>query len=854
MELDIIEELNKCEGYQVALLSTYSCDINFINKIIVSRLLDKNCNKIILFVDRGMLTENLKRDKNVRLGSDYIINPIKSDYAFHPKVFLLLGKEKAKVIIGSGNLTCAGMLSNNEVFAEFEYSKDRIEHLEIIKRAYNMFLNIAKMNPYPLQNEVLDSIHDYDYLKDLSVQNDSLCFIDNYIESISGQVFKNINESIRSIDIIVPYFDSKCIAVKKLIEHLKVNECRVFVQNGKSKLKPSNLPTDSMAYSFENFNCNNKFYHAKVFVFYGEKSDYILYGSTNCSNQALFSNYEIGNYEACILEKGNKGDFNYFFDWIKDSKELILSEYSSIENSEKFTYCNTFFEYAILNEDELVIELHQNKIIPVEEVRINNIIAPFTQFEGRIIITLKSNLDNYIANDLSFKIFVLEKGHNSFELTGWYLNKQSLMLTLENKKEIIKQMILNGQWDTDLSCILGIIGEFQEKSCWNYEDLTKSEEYIKKKLESEKEINNVNDNIEDYIVEENSDMYFINTFNSKSIIHIFYNMSIKRLTEIKLSSNNSMNKENLQIHTKTIEVDFTEYEIKWLNKQLKSLIKYYYLSFEDNNYMSDVPWDSFWEKNMAVLEFAYSLVESNAYKDFQSKNNIQLPLHDSELIKMYVALINSLVLYKKQDNLTEKSKQAIYKMGTYSIVWTYNHSVSLSDEGKIEAKKILDMLRKIISDDIWFRDNYVSISPLLEEFSLSNTIYSKIDMIECFEKLFDYYTIKSATNKLKAILGMPFVILNESKPEIIIQYPNNEEFQPYKGLFKEKIREVIIILRKIESVERSNSLTVTIVASKGNIEKYTICVSHNLYRMKEIINYRNGKMATYSTDRIKWRL
>lgn len=858
MELiDIIKELNMSNGYQVALMSTYSCDISFINKVIITKLLDQGCNKIVLFVDRRMLTENLIQNGNVTIGSKYIINPIKTDYAFHPKVFLLLGKDKAKVMIGSGNLTCAGMLSNTETFTKYEYDESNTEHLGMIKNALDMFKNIAKENYFPLQDKVFEAITEFKYLNRDIQKNRTIWWMDNCREEIVKQVLAQVNEKIKSLDIVVPYFDAKCEAVTYLVDSFNIAKCSVYVQNHNSNLKPNKLASNINAYCFNEFNGSDKFYHAKVFIFYGMKYDYVLYGSANCSTRALYKTKKLGNYEACVFEKGNKGDFDYYLKCIEQSNELEKETFISIDNTFKNQYQNTFFEYALLTINGLEIVLRQNKPISIEGLHINNKVVSFNQKQDNISILLKKP-EEIIDEKTVFEMTVYEKGKDAYQLIGWYLDDQSIMYTHDNRKEIIRQMVTRGLWTSDLSCILDIICEFNEKVCWSYDDLTQSNEYIKKKHESEIEMSKIiNDNRDEYIVDDviiNSD--FVNSRNSRSLLHVFYEFGVARYTQNRHEKQLLEKAEvhNKQLETEKFDVGYTNYDKKWLAKQFNRLLNSYYKSLSDKAYMKEVSWNSFWEKNIAVLEFVHKLIKSEGYTYLKSCSDIDFYLDESELVMMCSELLEAIVKYNRQNDMTDEHKQVLISKSIYSIIWMYFNNDELTNESVFNPKRALDNLRQLVDDDVWFRDKYLSFLPTLENSSILGTNFKECEMVECFEKLFSYHSLSTASDRLKSILGETFAISGDKHLEVVINLASKMELFPFDGQIKAKVKETIITMCMVKTWKESSLITVKFITDVGKIRKYSICYSSNLQKIKENILYDNGTIYDSHVNRLEWGL
>ena len=135
----LLDHIEKSSGYDIALMTTFNFEIGFFERAIVNRLYEKNVKKISVFIDSKELTKSITEVNACQMGLKYVINPIRLNASFHPKVILLLGKKKAKLIVGSANLKSSGMEINNEVFNYIEYSEKQPEYQDVIVSAIRFF-------------------------------------------------------------------------------------------------------------------------------------------------------------------------------------------------------------------------------------------------------------------------------------------------------------------------------------------------------------------------------------------------------------------------------------------------------------------------------------------------------------------------------------------------------------------------------------------------------------------------------------------------------------------------------------------------------------------------------------------
>ena len=127
----LLDILQKSVGYDIALLTTYNFDIRLFEQAVLNSLFANNVRKVSVYVDAEELTKSLQSVRTCQIGRKYMINPIRINSTFHPKVVLLLGEKKARLILSSANITTPGYTTNNEVFNFIDYSdKDPKYHYQ----------------------------------------------------------------------------------------------------------------------------------------------------------------------------------------------------------------------------------------------------------------------------------------------------------------------------------------------------------------------------------------------------------------------------------------------------------------------------------------------------------------------------------------------------------------------------------------------------------------------------------------------------------------------------------------------------------------------------------------------------
>ena len=129
---NLLQILQTSVGYDIALLTTFNFDIRLFEQAILNSLFANNVRKISVYVDAEELTKSLQSVRTCQIGRKYVVNPIRINSTFHPKVVLLLGEKKARLILGSSNITTPGYTTNNEVFNFIDYTDKDPQYLDLI--------------------------------------------------------------------------------------------------------------------------------------------------------------------------------------------------------------------------------------------------------------------------------------------------------------------------------------------------------------------------------------------------------------------------------------------------------------------------------------------------------------------------------------------------------------------------------------------------------------------------------------------------------------------------------------------------------------------------------------------------
>ncbi len=296
-------------GWHSSVITTYSVDPAFYDTYVEKRLRTFGCENNILMADAGMLKRTLVATPDAfrSAGTRYAVVPVNVLGCFHPKIHLRLGRDKARLIVASANATAAGWGKNQEVISTLDWQGRTDDGLHgavgpLIRKAYDYLTfwlsgNVAESIDYKRRLHLRDS----PWLADLEANDspielrdgsavDLFCERGGDAPSMLRKLAENANdEKIKRLVVISPYWDSDLRGLAGL--RAAVSDCPTFVAlNPRTNTFPTDLLKKNDPLQFVSIHDDaqrQRFLHAKVIVIETNKADHALFGSANCSDNAL---------------------------------------------------------------------------------------------------------------------------------------------------------------------------------------------------------------------------------------------------------------------------------------------------------------------------------------------------------------------------------------------------------------------------------------------------------------------------------------------------------------------------------------------------------------------------------------
>jgi len=102
---------------QASLVTTFNANLRFYEELVLRRLLLSGSRNNVVVMDRRQCSDAYASaaTRPSLAGSLYTLVPVRVSGAFHPKICILAGKERAHLFVGSHNLTISGFGYNREL-------------------------------------------------------------------------------------------------------------------------------------------------------------------------------------------------------------------------------------------------------------------------------------------------------------------------------------------------------------------------------------------------------------------------------------------------------------------------------------------------------------------------------------------------------------------------------------------------------------------------------------------------------------------------------------------------------------------------------------------------------------------
>lgn len=307
-EKSLFKELTQT-GFHSSILTTYSVDAAFYDGSLHHRLRAYGSDNNILLADNAMLQRAISETPEAftRAGTAYALVPVALNGAFHPKINLRLGSDDGCLIVGSANATAAGWGRNREIFGKFDWWTKRSDgneaaYQQLIRKAYDYVSHWLRSSGLEAINRKLSIIErDAPWLLDVEANDEPLTLADGTLVDLlceDGKGGPGIlnkmsdlvgNAKVTRLVVLSPYWDARLERLLELIATFAPDEVVIALSEQKPEFPIEQLhriPDVKFVGVFDG-NDGGRFIHAKALIVETAEYDHVLFGSANCSDDAL---------------------------------------------------------------------------------------------------------------------------------------------------------------------------------------------------------------------------------------------------------------------------------------------------------------------------------------------------------------------------------------------------------------------------------------------------------------------------------------------------------------------------------------------------------------------------------------
>ena len=332
---NLIKEFLKEKNNHLILLTTYSFDPVFFDYFLFPELARNNpFAEVLVFVD-GYTYQQTYPKFTPKTGTEYRLVPVYQEGGvFHPKIGIFYSREKdrAKLFIGSANLTLAGFTRNAEAVLQIECTPAKGS--SFLHDLLELFLKLFE-NERCVDSEVhrlLENVYG-ELSEGGSSERSEVRIFHNLMEPILDQICDAVEgKKFSRMVVVAPYFSSDAKnLLTQLRDRLGVEEIIIGVQKKNHNLEPEAVSRYlesarelGLRLEFREavFSEKNRRIHAKLIQLDGIDGSFLIVGSPNFTEPALLSVSENGNLETSVLLSK---DFGNIVDEIQ-FKELQFSD------------------------------------------------------------------------------------------------------------------------------------------------------------------------------------------------------------------------------------------------------------------------------------------------------------------------------------------------------------------------------------------------------------------------------------------------------------------------------------------------------------------------------------------------
>lgn len=302
--------------FHSAFLTTYAFGAQAFEDIPFSRLRGSGCRNITVLADRQMVNQSFAEYGPPKFaGTSYHLVKADAPGAFHPKITLLIGAKKGRLLIGSANLTALGLGGNKELVANITYTDETPEHarhfaeaLAYVRRnvpADDLWVSTAIQRALRAATWLRQALEAATPPEEMDGAKVAL-LLDRPGTTILDQIVRLVGDDpIERLIVVSPYWDTRLEGLARLRTALATPPIDLLIEAKTTGFPKSELQRFADIGLFDVDPLDSKrFVHAKLLIAQGREWDHVISGSMNCTLPALVGpSLPRGNAEAGVYKR-----------------------------------------------------------------------------------------------------------------------------------------------------------------------------------------------------------------------------------------------------------------------------------------------------------------------------------------------------------------------------------------------------------------------------------------------------------------------------------------------------------------------------------------------------------------------
>ena len=364
-DINLIDSvLAKNSHFESGILCTYGLNLNFFENYLMKLDGLYSCDNISIFTDASTYDGFIKESYNPRwLNKKYLVNRLKSDGVFHPKLYMFASPKKAVVGIGSANLTRDGIASNLEILTVFEVSEKDLACAHILRDCIDYVRRLAQITKSESAIDQVDTFSQICMTYLQGGEDNGVRFVHNIDQPLIQTIKERATGSkINKIQVLSPFYDSELKAYKMLREIYPDCTFEIYLQQKKSNFPKemfSSLKSNASLFLYKDV---DRYMHGKAIALHSDKAVLLYAGSANFTRSALTLIPPAGNYEIGLLGEIEQEKVRPIFcPNGKRAKKIKRTEEIEVTPGNGFAGQNGFIEYiteAVLKNDLIKISVN----------------------------------------------------------------------------------------------------------------------------------------------------------------------------------------------------------------------------------------------------------------------------------------------------------------------------------------------------------------------------------------------------------------------------------------------------------------------------------------------------------------